>query len=151
MGEATSAECVALRFGDGEILRADGLRLQAWYTPGHTDDSYSLVMRDRVFTGDTLLIRGTGRTDFQNGDPGAQYDSLFGRLLKLADETLVYPGRAGGQQRETSIARERGSNAELQPGMSRRRFIARKRLQATPAESWPQHTLAANRRCQPFD
>ena len=62
------------------------------YTPGHTDDSYSFLMRDRVFTGDTLLIRGTGRTDFQNGSAQAQYKSLFGKLLKLPDETLVYPG-----------------------------------------------------------
>ncbi len=72
--------------------RIEGVSLDVLYTPGHTDDSYSFVMGDRVFTGDTLLIRGTGRTDFQNGDPRMQYESLFGKLLRLPDETLVYPG-----------------------------------------------------------
>jgi glyoxylase-like metal-dependent hydrolase (beta-lactamase superfamily II) len=88
--------------------------MQAWYTPGHTDDSYSFVMRDRVFTGDTLLIRGTGRTDFQNGDAGAQYDSLFGRLLKLADETLVYPAHDYAGRTSSSIGEERIHNPRLQ-------------------------------------
>ncbi len=72
--------------------RSRGVSLDVIYTPGHTDDSYSFLMGDRVFTGDTLLIRGTGRTDFQNGDPRQQYDSIFNRLLRLPDETLVYPG-----------------------------------------------------------
>jgi glyoxylase-like metal-dependent hydrolase (beta-lactamase superfamily II) len=89
MGEMTSAECVSMRLREGERLRVDGLSLTTLYTPGHTDDSYSFVMADRVFTGDTLLIRGTGRTDFQNGDPAAQYDSLFGKLLALPGETLA--------------------------------------------------------------
>ena len=70
----------------------EGVSLDVIYTPGHTDDSYSFAMDDRVFTGDTLLIRGTGRTDFQNGDPRAQYESIFNRLLKLPEDTLVYPG-----------------------------------------------------------
>ena len=91
MGEQTKADVVSMRLGDGDRLTIEGLTLKAIYTPGHTDDSYSFVMPDRVFTGDTLLIRGTGRTDFQNGDPRAEYDSIFGRLLKLPDTTLVYP------------------------------------------------------------
>src|SRR5581483_4586479 len=91
MGEQTKAECVSARVTDGERIDVDGLTLHAMYTPGHTDDSYSYRMADRVFTGDTLLIRGTGRTDFQNGDPRAQYDSLFNKLLKLPDDTMVFP------------------------------------------------------------
>jgi glyoxylase-like metal-dependent hydrolase (beta-lactamase superfamily II) len=114
MGERSRAECVSARFTDGETLRADGLRLQAWYTPGHTDDSYSFVMPDRVFTGDTLLIRGTGRTDFQNGDAGAQYDSLFGRLLKLPDETRVFPAHDYAGQTSSTIGEERLHNPRLQ-------------------------------------
>ncbi|MEW7975706.1 MAG: MBL fold metallo-hydrolase [Candidatus Thiodiazotropha endolucinida] len=91
MGEMTKADCVSLHFKEGEKLRVDNLHLDILYTPGHTDDSYSFVLPDRVFTGDTLLIRGTGRTDFQNGDPAAQYDSLFSKLLMLPEQTLVYP------------------------------------------------------------
>jgi len=90
IGEQSGAECVSLKIREGDLLKADGIHLRAIYTPGHTDDSYSFAMGDRVFTGDTLLIRGTGRTDFQNGDAGAQYDSLFGKLLKLPEETRVY-------------------------------------------------------------
>jgi sulfur dioxygenase len=84
------------------------------YTPGHTDDSYSFAMADRVFTGDTLLIRGTGRTDFQNGDARAQYDSIFGRLLKLPDETLVFPAHDYKGDSVSTIAEERAFNPRLQ-------------------------------------
>src|SRR5512144_1146304 len=91
MGEQTKADVVSMRLADGDRLTIEGLELDVLYTPGHTDDSYSFVLPDRVFTGDTLLIRGTGRTDFQNGDPRAQYESTFNRLLKLPDQTLVYP------------------------------------------------------------
>lgn len=91
MGEQSKADVVAMRVGDGDKITIEGLALDVMYTPGHTDDSYSYRMADRVFTGDTLLIRGTGRTDFQNGDPRAQFESIFGRLLKLPDTTLVYP------------------------------------------------------------
>src|SRR5580692_3404706 len=91
MGEQSKVDVVSMRVGDGDRLRIEGLSLDVIYTPGHTDDSYSFVLGDRVFTGDTLLIRGTGRTDFQNGSAKAQYDSIFGRLLKLPDETMVFP------------------------------------------------------------
>src|SRR5262249_1910191 len=84
-GETSNVDGVSMRLADGDQLQIEGVSLDVLYTPGHTDDSYSFLMRDRVFTGDTLLIRGTGRTDFQNGDPRAQYESLFGRLLKLPD------------------------------------------------------------------
>lgn len=114
MGAQSRAECVSRTVTDGEILRVDGLELRAVYTPGHTDDSYSFVMADRVFTGDTLLIRGTGRTDFQNGDPRAQYDSLFNRLLKLPDETLVYPAHDYKGWTVSTIAEEKAHNPRLQ-------------------------------------
>ena len=92
MGEQTKADVVSMRLADGDKLDIEGVSLDVIYTPGHTDDSYSFAMEDRVFTGDTLLIRGTGRTDFQNGDPRQQYESIFNRLLKLHDDTMVYPG-----------------------------------------------------------
>src|ERR1700740_66757 len=91
MGEQTKADVVSMRLADGDKLTIEGLSLDVISTPGHTDDSYSFIMPDRVFTGDTLLIRGTGRTDFQNGDPRAQYESIFGRLLKLTDAATIFP------------------------------------------------------------
>ncbi|MGB5465191.1 MAG: MBL fold metallo-hydrolase [Sedimenticolaceae bacterium] len=114
MGEMTKAECLSARFGDNEQLTLDGVDIRAIYTPGHTDDSYSFLLPDRVLTGDTLLIRGTGRTDFQNGDAGAQYDSLFGRLLTLPDETLVYPAHDYNGMASSTIGEEKRHNPRLQ-------------------------------------
>jgi sulfur dioxygenase len=103
-----------MRLAEGDKLTIEGLALDVLYTPGHTDDSYSFVMRDRVFTGDTLLIRGTGRTDFQNGDPRAQYDSIFNKLLKLPDETMVFPAHDYKGETVTTIGEERAFNPRLQ-------------------------------------
>jgi glyoxylase-like metal-dependent hydrolase (beta-lactamase superfamily II)/rhodanese-related sulfurtransferase len=114
MGEQTKADVVSMRLGDGDKLTIEGLSLDVVYTPGHTDDSYSFVMPDRVFTGDTLLIRGTGRTDFQNGDPRAQYESLFGRLLKLPDTMLVYPAHDYKGDTVSTIGEEKACNPRLQ-------------------------------------
>ena len=114
MGEQTKADVVSIRVKDGDRVGIEGLEMQAVYTPGHTDDSYSYILPDRVFTGDTLLIRGTGRTDFQNGDPRAQYDSLFGRLLKLPDETFVYPAHDYKGDTVSTIGEERAFNPRLQ-------------------------------------
>jgi glyoxylase-like metal-dependent hydrolase (beta-lactamase superfamily II) len=114
MGEHSRAECVSLRLREGEDLKLDGLRFEVLYTPGHTDDSYSLRLPDRVFTGDTLLIRGTGRTDFQNGDAGAQYDSLFGKLLRLPQSTLVYPAHDYNGMTVSTIGEEQRHNPRLQ-------------------------------------
>ncbi len=114
MGEQSGVDCVSMRVADGERLTIEGLCLEAIYTPGHTDDSYSFALADRVFTGDTLLIRGTGRTDFQNGDPRAQYDSIFNRLLKLPDETLVFPAHDYKGDSVSTIAEERAWNPRLQ-------------------------------------
>lgn len=114
MGEQTKADVVSMRLADGDKLTIEGIALDVIYTPGHTDDSYSFIMPDRVFTGDTLLIRGTGRTDFQNGDPRAQYESIFGRLLKLPNETLVYPAHDYKGDTVSTIGEEKAFNPRLQ-------------------------------------
>ena len=113
MGEQTKADVVSMRVRDGEKVGIEGLDLDVIYTPGHTDDSYSFTLPDRVFTGDTLLIRGTGRTDFQNGDARAQYESIFNRLLKLPDETFVYPAHDYKGETVSTIGEERAFNPRL--------------------------------------
>src|SRR5262245_41507469 len=113
MGEQSKVDVVSMRVTEGDRVEIEGLALDVLYTPGHTDDSYCFLMGERVFTGDTLLIRGTGRTDFQNGDAGAQYDSIFGKLLKLPDETLVYPAHDYKGDTVSTIAEERAFNPRL--------------------------------------
>jgi rhodanese-related sulfurtransferase len=113
---------VSIRVSEGDRIEIEGLSLDVRYTPGHTDDSYCYLMADRVFTGDTLLIRGTGRTDFQNGDAGAQYDSIFGTLLKLPEETLVYPAHDYKGDTVSTIGEERTFNPRLQVA-SRAQYI----------------------------
>jgi glyoxylase-like metal-dependent hydrolase (beta-lactamase superfamily II)/rhodanese-related sulfurtransferase len=114
MGEQSKADVVAMRVADGDKVKIEGICLDVMYTPGHTDDSYSYLMGDRVFTGDTLLIRGTGRTDFQNGSARAQYESLFGRLLKLPDETMVFPAHDYKGDTVSTIGEEKRYNPRLQ-------------------------------------
>ncbi|HEY7999984.1 MAG TPA: MBL fold metallo-hydrolase [Pseudolabrys sp.] len=114
MGENSKADVVSMRLGEGDKLTIEGLALDVLYTPGHTDDSYSFLMHDRVFTGDTLLIRGTGRTDFQNGDARMQYESLFGKLLRLPDETLVFPAHDYKGDTVSTIGEEKRYNPRLQ-------------------------------------
>ena len=114
MGECAKVDVVGMRVADGETIDIEGLGLDVIYTPGHTSDSYSFLFGDRVFTGDTLMIRGTGRTDFQNGDAGEQYDSIFGRLMKLADDTLVYPAHDYKGDTVSTIGEERCFNPRLQ-------------------------------------
>jgi glyoxylase-like metal-dependent hydrolase (beta-lactamase superfamily II)/rhodanese-related sulfurtransferase len=114
MGERSRVDVVSMRVADGDRLEIEGVELEVLYTPGHTDDSYSFRMADRVFTGDTLLIRGTGRTDFQNGDARAQYQSIFGRLLALPDETLIFPAHDYKGDTVSTIGEERRSNPRLQ-------------------------------------
>jgi glyoxylase-like metal-dependent hydrolase (beta-lactamase superfamily II)/rhodanese-related sulfurtransferase len=114
MGDQTKADVVAMRVADGDKVTIEGLSLDVMYTPGHTDDSYSYLMGDRVFTGDTLLIRGTGRTDFQNGSSRAQYDSIFNRLLKLPDETMVFPAHDYKGDTVSTIGEEKRYNPRLQ-------------------------------------
>jgi glyoxylase-like metal-dependent hydrolase (beta-lactamase superfamily II)/rhodanese-related sulfurtransferase len=116
MGEQSGVDVVSMRVGDGEKVEIEGLALDAIYTPGHTSESYSFAMADRVFTGDTLLIRGTGRTDFQNGNPVDQYHSIFDRLLRLPDETLVYPAHDYKGDTVSTIGEEKACNPRLQVG-----------------------------------
>ncbi len=113
MGERSRVDVVSMRVDDGDQLAVDGLKLDVLYTPGHTDDSYSFTLADRVFTGDTLLIRGTGRTDFQNGDARAQYRSLQ-RLLNLPEETLVFPAHDYKGDTVSTIGEEKRFNPRLQ-------------------------------------
>lgn len=113
MGEQTHADVVSMRVSEGDRVQIEGVSLQALYTPGHTDDSYSFLMGDRVFTGDTLLIRGTGRTDFQNGNAHAQYDSIFNKLLKLPEDTLVYPAHDYKGDLVSTIGEEKRFNPRL--------------------------------------
>src|SRR5271163_2973231 len=113
MGEQTHADVVSMRVAEGDRIEIEGLCLGVLYTPGHTDDSYSCLLADRVFTGDTLLIRGTGRTDFQNGDPRAQYDSIFNKLMKLPDDTLVYPAHDYKGETVSTIGEEKFFNPRL--------------------------------------
>lgn len=114
MGAQTQAQCVNLKIKEGEKINIDGIQLEAIYTPGHTDDSYCYWMSDRLFTGDTLLIRGTGRTDFQQGDPYKQYDSLFNKLLKFPDETFVFPAHDYKGMSLSTIGEEKKYNPRLQ-------------------------------------
>ena len=112
MGEQSKVDVVSMRIADGDRLTVEGVSLDVLYTPGHTDDSYSFVFGDRVFTGDTLLIRGTGRTDFQNGDSRAQYESLQ-RLLRLPEETLVFPAHDYKGDTVSTIGEEKRFNPRL--------------------------------------
>ncbi len=114
MGEQSSVDVVSMRIAEGDRLGIEGISLDVAYTPGHTDDSYSFIMPDRVFTGDTLLIRGTGRTDFQNGDPRAQYKSIFNRLLRLPDDTMVFPAHDYKGDTVSTIGEEKRCNPRLQ-------------------------------------
>ncbi len=114
MGRRSQVDVVSMRVDDGDHVEINGVQLSVLYTPGHTDNSYCFSMTDRVFTGDTLLIRGTGRTDFQNGDAVAAYDSLFGKLLALPDATLVYPGHDYNGNTVSTIGEERAHNPRLQ-------------------------------------
>src|ERR1700689_2535788 len=116
MGENTHADVVSMRVGEGDRVEIEGVSLDVLYTPGHTDDSYSYLLADRVFTGDTLLIRGAGGTDFQNGDPRAQYDSLFNKLLKLSDDTLGFPAHDYKGDTVSTIGEEKRYNPRLRVG-----------------------------------
>jgi len=114
MGEHAPGDVVSMNVKDNESVSIEKINLKALYTPGHTDDSYSFLMNDRVFTGDTLLIKGTGRTDFQNGDPYDAYNSIFERLLKLPEETLIYPAHDYKGESVSTIGEEKKFNPRLQ-------------------------------------
>jgi len=114
MGEKSKSEVIDLRIKDDETIKVENIEIKSIYTPGHTDCSYCYLMNDRVFTGDTLLINGTGRTDFQNGSPYDAYDSLFSRLLKLPEKTLVFPAHDYNGKKNSTIENEKNNNPRLQ-------------------------------------
>ena len=114
MGEKSKSEVIDLKIKDNENIKVENIELKAIYTPGHTDCSYSYLMNDRVFTGDTLLINGTGRTDFQSGSPYDAYDSLFNKLLKLPENTLVFPAHDYKGKKNSTIGNEKNNNPRLQ-------------------------------------
>ena len=114
MGENSGSEVLDIRVKENEKIKIENIELISMYTPGHTDCSYSFLMNDRIFTGDTLLINGTGRTDFQNGNPIDQYHSLFGKILKLPEKTLVYPAHDYKGNKVSSIGEQKKNNPRLQ-------------------------------------
>ena len=114
MGEQSQSEVIDIRVKDNDKVNIENIELISMYTPGHTDCSYSFFMNDRIFTGDTLLINGTGRTDFQNGNARDQYDSLFNKILKLPEKTFVYPAHDYNGKKFSTIKNERDNNPRLQ-------------------------------------
>ncbi len=114
MGEHTPADAVEIKVKDDEIIKIDQIEIKAMYTPGHTSDSYSFLMKNYLFSGDTLLINGTGRTDFQNGSSKDAYNSIFNRLLKLPEDTILYPGHDYNGKKFSTIGNEKKFNPRLQ-------------------------------------
>ena len=114
MGANTPAESVEIKVKDDEYINLDNLKIRAMYTPGHTSDSYSFLMNNYLFSGDTLLINGTGRTDFQNGNAKDAYNSIFNKLLKLPEETLLYPAHDYKGEKVSTIGKEKKQNPRLQ-------------------------------------
>ena len=114
MGDHTPAESVEIKVKDDEYINLDNLKIRAMYTPGHTSDSYSFLMNNYLFSGDTLLINGTGRTDFQNGNAKDAYNSIFNKLLKLPEETLLYPAHDYKGEKVSTIGKEKKQNPRLQ-------------------------------------
>ena len=114
MGEHTPADTVDIKLKDDDIIKIDQLEIKAMYTPGHTSDSYSFLMNKYLFSGDTLLINGTGRTDFQNGSSKDAYNSIFNRLLKLPEDTILYPGHDYNGKESSTIGNEKKFNPRLQ-------------------------------------
>ena len=114
MGDHSPANTVEIKVKDDEYINLDTLKIRAMYTPGHTSDSYSFLMDNYLFSGDTLLINGTGRTDFQNGNAKDAYNSIFNKLLKLPEETFLYPAHDYKGEKVSTIGKEKKQNPRLQ-------------------------------------
>ena len=114
MGEHTPADMVEIKVKDNELINVDGLKIRSIYTPGHTSESYSFLLNNNLFSGDALLINGTGRTDFQNGSSKDSYHSIFDKLLKLPEDTLLYPGHDYNGKKVSTIGNEKKFNPRLQ-------------------------------------
>ena len=117
MGNQSKVSCISRTVSDDDIIFFDELNFRAIHTPGHTDDSYCYLLksdlRQFLFSGDTLLIKGNGRTDFQNGDPSLLYKSLHNKILKLDDETIIYPAHDYNGLKSSSIKNEKNLNERL--------------------------------------
>lgn len=150
MGEYTKAQCVSAQVREGDVVDVDGVKLQALYTPGHTDESFSFLLNpdrpEAVFTGDVLLIRGTGRTDFQNGDPDKSWDSIVNKLFKLPDDTLVYPAHDYKGWTVSSIGEEKRYNPRL-AGKSRAEYAQIMRSLNLPDPKQMDIAVPANLAC----
>ena len=114
MGEHTPADMVEIKVKDNELINVDDLKIRSIYTPGHTSESYSFLLNNNLFSGDALLINGTGRTDFQNGSSKDSYHSIFDKLLKLPEDTLLYPGHDYNGKKVSTIGNEKKFNPRLQ-------------------------------------
>ena len=114
MGDHTPADSVEIKVKDDEYIKLEDLKIKAMYTPGHTSDSYSFLMNNYLFSGDTLLINGTGRTDFQNGNSKEAYNSIFNKILKLPEDTFLYPAHDYKGEKVSTIGKEKKFNPRLQ-------------------------------------
>jgi sulfur dioxygenase len=139
--------CTDFGIVEGTPLEVGSLRLDPLHTPGHTDNHFSLVCGERVFTGDALLIGGCGRTDFQNGDARALYHSVHRKLFALPGETRVFPAHDYHGRLESTIARERESNPRLGGGRSLDEFVAIMAALDLPYPRFIDHAVPGNRSC----
>lgn len=150
MGEYTKAECVSMHLREDDLVDVDGVKLRALYTPGHTDESFSFVLNpgkpEAVFTGDVLLIRGSGRTDFQNGNPEKSWDSIVDKLFKLPEETLVYPAHDYKGWTVSSVGEEKRHNPRL-AGKTREEYVRIMRELRLPDPKQMDVAVPANLAC----
>lgn len=146
MASARGAPCVDRQLVHGDLVRVGGLALRVLETPGHTDDSLSFLCDGRLFTGDALLVRGTGRTDFQNGDPGQLYDSITREFFTLPDATELYPGHDYAGFTASSVGEEKRHNPRL-AGKSREDFITFMNERRIPPPRKLDVAVPANRAC----
>jgi sulfur dioxygenase len=146
VGGAGGAACADVQVRHGDEVRVGQLVFQVLATPGHTDDSVSYLIGDRVFTGDALLVRGNGRTDFQNGNAGQLHDSITHILFSLPGATLVYPGHDYKGHTVTSLSEEKRHNPRL-AGKSREEFIHIMENLHLPTPRKMDLAVPANRAC----
>lgn len=150
MGEFTQAHCVSQTVSEDEVIAVDDIELRALFTPGHTNESFSFYLQTggpgAVFTGDVLLIRGSGRTDFQGGDPHKSWQSITGKLFALPDDTLVYPGHDYKGWTVSTIGEEKRHNPRL-AGKSEAEYVAIMEGLHLPDPKLMDVAISANREC----
>jgi len=146
VGENCGASAADLQLNEGDVIEFGQQKIRVIATPGHTKGSLSYVWKDRVFTGDALLINGCGRTDFQGGDAGVLFDSITQKIYSLDDDTLIYPGHDYQGRRVSSVVQEKSINARL-AGKSREEFIEIMLHLNLPKPKLIDIAVPANRRC----